>query len=130
MILKKISVAAENSENEEYFKIVDQTMKALDGGVSNEITEAWFYLNFAKAMGEQVNLFFDLDGDKLSETERYSWNAMEGALFKNLSGEVNAEVMKTMRLMLAAGLDVVVRIKGVTRYITTILGIAKAINKI
>lgn len=130
MILKKISVAAENSENEEYFKIVDQTMKALDRGVFNEITEAWFYLNFAKAMGEQVNLFFDLDGDKLSETERYSWNAMEGALFKNSSGEVNAEVIKTMRLMLAAGLDVAVRIKGVTRYMTTILGIAKAINKI
>ena len=129
-ILKKVSLVAEHSDSVEYFKIVDQTMKALNSGITNELVETWFYLNFAKATGEQVNLFFDLNGDKLSENERYSWDTMEGALFRNPDGEVDAGAIKSMRLMLTVGLDVSCRVKGIEKYLPTILRIARAVNKI
>lgn len=111
MMLKKINKTAENSDNAEYFKILDQSLAGLNAGENAELVEAWFLMNLTKATGEEINLHRDINGEKLVIDARYFWDTMEGAFSKNKQGEFGADEIKMLRLMLAADLSVVKRVK-------------------
>lgn len=111
MMLKKINKTAENSDNAEYFKILDQSLAGLNAGENAELVEAWFLMNLTKATGEEINLHRDINGEKLAIDARYFWDTMEGAFSKNKQGEFGADEIKMLRLMLAADLSVVKRVK-------------------
>ncbi len=130
LILKKVSLFSENSGGKDYFRIVDQTLAMINVGVLLELVEAWFWLNLVKANGEQVNMYRDADGDKLSEDETYSWSAHEEVLMKNPRGEIGADEIKIIRLMLSADLSVVTRVKDVNDKIKPILMVARALGKV
>jgi len=130
VILKKISLAAESSDNPEYFKIVDLCFEALNRGVAICLVESWFWLNLARATGEEINLYRDNKGEKLVEDLRYSWDGIESALMADLRGEIDADIIKIMRLMLATEIRVVERVKGVEEKCRAILKIARAVNKV
>ena len=129
MILKKISLAAEHTDNPEFFTIVDQTLSALQAGAASDLVEAWFWLRLAKASGEEVNLYFDTDGEKLSEDEKYSWGMVESALSKNPTGMISTNEIKMMRLLLTADLLVAMRVKTDVK-MSEILHIARSVNKL
>ena len=130
MILKKISLAAESSDNPEFFKIVDLTLPAINDGIPLSVVEVWFWFNYAKAIGEQVNLYRDDNGDKLSEGERYIWDRHGEVLAKSPNGNIGANEIKIMRLMLSADLSVVLRVKNLADSITAVLNVARALGKI
>ena len=130
MILKKISLAAEHTDNPEFFTIVDQTLAALQADVVSDLVEAWFLLRLAKASGEEVNLYFDTDGEKLNEKTKYSWSQMESSLIKNENGEIDADKIKLMRLMISTDLVVVARVKNIEKMISEVLYVARSVNKI
>lgn len=130
MILKKISLAAESSDNPEFFKIVDLMLPAINDGIPLGVVEAWFWFNYAKAIGEQVNLYRDDNGDKLSEGERYIWDRHGEVLAKSPNGNIGADEIKIMRLMLSADLSVVLRVKNLADSITAVLNVARALGKI
>ena len=111
MMLKKINKTAENSDNAEYFNILDQSLAGLNAGENVELVEAWFLMNLTKAMGEEINLYRDTKGEKLVIDVRYAWDAMEGAFMENKQGEFGADEIKMLRLVLAADLNVVKRVK-------------------
>lgn len=111
MMLKKINKTAENSDNAEYFNILDQSLAGLNAGENMELVEAWFLMNLTKAMGEEINLYRDTKGEKLVIDVRYAWDAMEGAFMENKQGEFGADEIKMLRLVLAADLNVVKRVK-------------------
>lgn len=129
LFLKKVSLAAENSDNPEYFKIVDSVLGALDENEPRDVVEAWFWFNLTKASGEQVNLYRDGDGEKLDAETRYVWNVQEEALVVAPNGDIGADEIKIMRLMIAAELEVVLRIKMLNEKILPILKIARALGK-
>ncbi|MBQ2695214.1 DNA repair protein RecO [Candidatus Saccharibacteria bacterium] len=130
MILKKVSLLSENLDNPEFFTIVDQSMMALDKNVGINLIETWFWLNLAKASGEEINLYRDTTGEKLREEEKYVWDNTEGALSVNNYGEIGVNEIKMMRLMLAVELSVVERVKNVDgATLSKILKIARAVNK-
>ena len=111
MMLKKINKTVENSDNAEYFNILDQSLAGLNAGENVELVEAWFLMNLTKAMGEEINLYRDTKGEKLVIDVRYAWDAMEGAFMENKQGEFGADEIKMSRLVLAADLNVVKRVK-------------------
>lgn len=111
MMLKKINKVAENSDNSDYFRIVDQSLAELDAGDNDMLVEAWFLMNLTKATGEEINLHRDINGEKLEIDARYFWDAMEGAFARNERGEFGADEIKMLRLMLATDLKVVRRVK-------------------
>ena len=53
-ILKKVSIASENSGSSNYFEIVDECMAALNSGVNTALIESWFLLNMVKESGEDI----------------------------------------------------------------------------
>ena len=128
MIMKKISAVAENTSGPEYFNLLKQILAALDAGVNPELVEAWFWFNFAKTGGEQVNLVKDVDGKKLDPFRIYVWDSNELALREQMGGNVGAEEIKIMRLMLSSDLKTVSRVNNIAPKLPTILYIGKTLN--
>ena len=128
MIMKKISAVAENTSGPEYFNLLKQILAALDAGVNPELVEAWFWFNFAKTGGEQVNLVKDVDGKKLDPFRIYVWDSNELALREQMGGNVGAEEIKIMRLMISSDLKTVSRVNNIAPKLPTILYIGKTLN--
>jgi len=125
MILKKISLAAESSDNPDYFKIVDQCLAELNNTTNVALIESWFLLNLAKAMGEDINIYRDTDGEKLTPNERYLWNAYEAAFAKKTTGDFGVDEIKMIKFMMGADLNVSKRVKNVDAMLPKILMLAR-----
>ena len=111
MILKKVGRAAESSDNPEYYKIVEECMDGLNDGFDVALVEEWFLLNLAKAMGEEVNLYRDVGGEKLMEDSRYNWDITSDAFVYSENGEFGANEIKMLRLLMTTDLKTIKRIK-------------------
>lgn len=129
LIIKKVNSAPDAIDGSELFDIVKQSFSALNQKKNPELVEAWFLFNFAKTCGEEVNLYRDSNGEKLVESEKYIWDAYESSLRIQTGGNIGADEIKIMRLMLTSKLELVSRISGIDSKIPSILHIAKAINK-
>jgi DNA repair protein RecO (recombination protein O) len=128
-ILKKINQAAEGSDSEELFKITDQSLAGLNKGMDLKLVESWFLINLLKNMGEEINLYRDLDGDKLDANLHYDWDGIEQAFIKNEHGDFGANEIKLLRLMSTADLAVANRIKDIETILPTIEKVVKFKNK-
>ena len=129
LIIKKVNAASEAVDGAELFSITKQSLSALNQKKNPELVEAWFLFNLAKTCGEDVNLYRDNNGNKLVETERYIWEAYESALKPQPGGNIGADEIKIMRLMLTSKLDLITRINDINSKIPSILHIAKAISR-
>ena len=156
-ILKKITKVAEGTDNADYYKITKECLAALDKGAPRETVLTWFYFNVVRVGGEQMNLFYDANGDKLIEDGRYNWDAYEKVLRpvgqsvgksaveknrvrksvagknmveKSAAGKVGAEEIKMMRLMLSADLELVLRVKNTEQMMPELSYIAKTLNQL
>ena len=125
-MLKEINRVAENVENSEFFEILDKSLSGLDANYPFNLVEIWFVLNLKRAMGEQINLYTDVDGLKLEENKRYDWDGMEMAFLNSIDGAFDADAIKVLRLIVSVDLAVVFRVKGVEKYMPEILKIMKS----
>ena len=116
-VLKKINALAETSDNSEYFEIVDQCSVGLDLG-----------LNIHRAMGEEINLYRDIDGIKLVQGTNYDYDVAERALFKNDGGELGTEEIKVLRLMSTNKLLMISKIKDIDNMSQKILKLARLMS--
>lgn len=128
-VLKLVSKRAEQVEDAGFFNIAKQAIEALDEESNIEIIMAWFYLNLAKTSGEQINLLFDDNGNRLIEGAQYSWDSTERTLKVNTNGRIGTNEIKMMRLMLLGDLGLVKRVKNDNVDISEIVYIAKALNQ-
>ena len=124
-ILKKINVLAEHSDSSEYFEIVDQSLEGLSKGLENDLVEAWVLINLLKTSGEEINLYRDVDGKKLSADKSYNYDVVERAMIEAVSGDFKAEEIKLLRLMMLTRLEVVARVKGVLQILPKVLWLAR-----
>lgn len=125
-ILKKVSRASDSVDSSEFFEIVDICLSSLDAGFDVNLVFAWFNLNLARVMGEEINLYRDANGDKLDADTKYSWDSFERVFYKDEDGEIDANVIKILRLLVSSKLEVISRIKNISEYLPIILEIVKA----
>ncbi len=129
IVLKKINRMAEYSDSSEHFKIINQILNALDKNVDLQLIETWFLLNCSRVSGEEVNLYFDIDGKKLDAEKTYEWDTMDLALVERGDGSITADEIKLMRLMVANDINLVASVKNTKEMLPKILRIARSINK-
>ena len=129
-ILKKIIKVTEATDNEDYYKVTVESLSALNRNAPRDTVLAWFYFNVARIGGEQVNLYYDVNGEKLAEDLQYNWDGLEKALRPVKSGKIGASEIKMMRLMLAAELGLVLRVKEAEPMMPELLYIAKTLNQL
>lgn len=127
--LKEINRASEMVDSSEFFEILDKSLVALNNGLNLNLVTGWFLMNLARVMGEQINLYTDVNGKKLEVDAWYRWNEQEMSLEKDERGTIDANMIKLMRLMWTADFMVVARVKNVDEYLPEILRIAQALKK-
>lgn len=127
--LKKISLASESSDSEEYFNILGQGLVALNSQSDLRLIEAWFLLNLARAGGEEINLYRDVNGEKLEISKSYDWNKEESAFFERGNGEFSADDIKLLRLMVTNDFNIIKKIRVSERAIDKVLYFAKIISR-
>jgi hypothetical protein len=82
-----------------YFELLKNVFTALDDTqISRKITEIWFYLNFAKINGNELNLATDENGMRLIEDARYDYDSRGNWRF-NENGRYGAEEIKLLRVL-------------------------------
>ena len=115
----------ENASAEDFFEITRQSLKALNDGVDARLVSSWFGINFLRASGEEMNLYRDINGEKLRADLKYNWNVIEGAFERAESGKFGADEIKLLRLMTTLELKKVKLIKVDGEMLTKIYGIIK-----
>lgn len=126
-ILKELNRITEQVDNDEFFSILKQSLEGLNNGYDLRLVETWFNFNLAKARGEQINLLTDTDGDKLKENLNYVWDSTSEAFKKLLKGNVGADEIKIMRMILVSPLALISRIKGLEKHLDQIEYISKSV---
>lgn len=111
--LKKIDRIAEQTDNPEYFEILQQTLNGINQKVNLEVVKAWFVLNLAQASGEEINLSTDVNGAELDPKQSYFWENSEEALRADVNGWIKSTHIKLARMLLASDLVTVARVQQV-----------------
>lgn len=109
--LKKIDRVAGDSETEDYFNLVHQSLDALNTKGDARLVEAWFLLNIARIMGEEINLYRDNNDKKLEAGRRYDWDYMEACFVNKDNGRFGEDEIKVLRLMMTNKMNIIKKIK-------------------
>ena len=127
--LKRINLLAEQSDSEEFFEILKQSLEGLNDGMRGSLVESWFLLNTVRASGEEINFHRDKDGEKLRVDVNYAWDVYESAFFETPKGEFGTDEIKVLRLMITSKLGIIGRVKMDNVKYDEILRLAKIISK-
>ncbi len=128
-VIKVANKIAEHTESPELFTLVESMYEALTNCYNLSLIDAYFTLNITRISGEEINLYRDLDGEKLCPENRYNWSPHEKTLVKNLNGLITAEHIKLLRIFLNAPIKTVLLIKDLEKYLPEIIKIAKTFNQ-
>lgn len=127
-IIKELNRITDQVDNPEFFEILKQSLEGLNNGLDLRLVETWFNFNSARARGEQINVLSDTDGEKLKEDLCYVWDSTDMALKKLPEGNVTAEEIKIIRLMLVSSLEFISHIKGIDNKIDICHYISRTIS--
>lgn len=98
--MKLIARASEQVDEPEWFTILSRVLAALDdAAIDRQLIEMWFYLQYAGALGEELNVRVDAAGRELCPEKRYSYDPGEKALRVSERGELTADHIKLLRLI-------------------------------
>ena len=128
VVLKNISRVAESSDGSVYFDLVRQTLRAINIGIDLNLIELWFWFNFAKASGEEINLIRDVSGLPLAKDITYVWDVKEKSLRPQMGGFIGEDEIKLMRFLLSSRLNTVSRLEKYEHLLPPALFIAKSVN--
>lgn len=109
-VLRRVNAVAETIVAEDYFTITKQILTELNSGMSIRLVEAWLRLNLARVNGEEMNVYRDVDGNKLEAGEKYDWDGIEKAFVKSPNGVYGENEIKLLRIMSKIDLE---RIKSI-----------------
>lgn len=135
-LMREASRRSEQVESPEFFNILRQSMQAaqkhaLEGAETRwkELLWAWAIMNMLRASGEEVNLKFDMNGEKLSPESHYVWDVESSAFAPRELGRIGAEHIKLMRLMVSTPLEICMKVAGYGELMDEICYIAKCAVK-
>ncbi len=123
--LKKLERAAEQTDNPEYFSLLQQSLAGLNAGIAEPIVSTWFNFNFLRATGEEINLYRDANSEELSPNLHYFWDPLEKALRADVRGNIGAAEIKLARLLLNNKLQSVAKISQIESLLPNLLPICQ-----
>lgn len=134
-MMRSVSARAEQVESPEFYKILKQSLQVMQKHAGEEtrwkdILRAWWGINLTRASGEEVNLKFDTDGEKLLADGRYYWDEEQAALGKAAAGRIGADHIKMMRIMQSMPAEVSFKVQGADKLIDEVLYVARCAEKI
>jgi len=118
--LKSISRVAEQTDNPEFFDVLNQALAGLDRGYALQLVSTWFNFNLARTTGEEINLVRDIHGNPLDPDQTYAWDGLEAALRPDSDGQIGASEIKLARLLWGAKLQLIANIEHAEEIVSRI----------
>ena len=129
--IQMISKYSENVENEDFYQILETSLRALnDFSIPLEITENWLYLQVFLAIGNQINLRTDRDGEGLVTDKKYNFDGYEKLFVASLNGKYDSNHIKLLRLMVVSDPRSVARVKGVESVLKALRPVFDAVKEL
>lgn len=135
-LMRQTNRLAEQVDSPEFFSIMQQSFRSMQkrvtedaGGRWKDILRAWWGLNLQKIGGEEVNLRYDTNGEKLQAEQRYYWDGESMALCPANAGRITAEHIKLMRIMVSGASELALKVKGADDLIDEVLYIVKCVER-
>lgn len=111
--IKIVSAKCEHIESSDFFDLLLNIFRSLnDFSIDLDLIRKWFSLKIAEISGEDINLSFDKNGNKLAIDSKYNFDKFEKVFESSENGEFNAEHIKFLRLMISSEPRILVKIKG------------------
>ncbi len=134
-MMRSVSARAEQVESPEFYKILKQSLQVMQKHAGEEsrwkdVLRAWWGINLTRVSGEDVNLKFDTDGEKLLVDGRYYWDEEQSALAKAAAGRIGADHIKMMRLMASGPAELSMKVTGADNLIDEVLYVARCMEKV
>ncbi len=124
-VLKLVARASEYIDSSEWFTMTKEVLMGLDDSrTSLALTKAWFYLQYASMMGEELSVSNDASGQPLVVDARYRYDMSEKALVRYESGDVMASHIKLLRLLNEKPLHVARHVSGIEEYVVVVSAVA------
>ena len=112
-VIKQVASASEMVNEPEWYDVLFEVIKALDvKTLPLQLTQTWFYLQYADLLGSPLSLVNDIEGQSLQPDARYMYDISEKGLRRAMNGELTADHIKLMRLIQAKPLEVLVQVGG------------------
>jgi len=113
-VIRQIARVTETVDEPEWYELLTEVLEALDTRtISRQLVQIKFYLRYASLLGRELSLVNDIEGRRLDESARYSYDLGEGGLRRTLNGELGADHIKFLRLLNAKPISVVAQIGGI-----------------
>jgi DNA repair protein RecO (recombination protein O) len=134
-MMRSVSARAEQVESPEFYKILKQSLQVMQKHAREEsrwkdVLRAWWGINLTRVSGEDVNLKYDTDGEKLLVDGRYYWDEEQSALAKAAAGRIGADHIKMMRLMASGPAELSMKVTGADDLIDEVLYVARCMEKV
>ena len=134
-LMKAVNNLSEHVDSPEFFDIVCQVFRVMQKHADDEdrtwkdVLRSWWGLNLLRASGEEVNLRFDTNGEKLVADGRYYWDAESVAFAPAKAGRVGAEHIKLMRIMSSGPAELALKVKDSGRLMEEISYVVKCAER-
>lgn len=126
-VIKLIAAASETVDEPEWYDVLFEVVKALDVmTLPLQLTQTWFYVQYADLLGSPLSLVNDIDGQPLRSDVRYTYDVGEKGLRQAVNGELTADHIKLLRLTQAKPLEVLVQVGGVGAILPDCWAVARA----
>lgn len=124
-VLKLVARASEHVDSSEWFDITKEVLGALDDRTTTlALTKAWFYLQYARQMGDELSTRRDSKGEVLRQDEKYRYDVGEKALAPHVAGDITASHIKLLRLLSERPLHVARHVSGLDEYLVIVAALA------
>ncbi|HEY5695209.1 MAG TPA: DNA repair protein RecO [Candidatus Saccharimonadales bacterium] len=112
--IRLVASATETIDESEWFDVLQEVFMGLDAvTIPKQLVEAWFYLHYATLLGRELSLVNDVDGQRISAEETYTYDVSEQGLRLARNGELTADHIKFLRLLNSKSLKVLAQVGGI-----------------
>lgn len=126
--ISQISKHCKHFDSPLLFEILLDTFEALnDLSIDIVLIQAWFKINLAVAVGEEINLEIDNYSNPLKENEKYSFDFSDKVFVLDIKGDFDANHIKFLRLMITLKPKHLLRVKNIQEILFDISLITKAL---
>lgn len=121
-----ISRASEDIDEPDWYGVLSEVYMGLDAqSVPLQLTQSWFYLHYAELTGYELNLSVDVTGQPLEGDKTYMYDMNERGLRPAEQGDINADHIKLLRILMTKPIQAVAQIGGVESVLPDIWLVAR-----
>jgi DNA repair protein RecO (recombination protein O) len=113
-VINLVSRASENIDEPEWYGVLSEVFMGLDvDTIPLQLTQSWFYVQYAELTGYELNLERDVSGQSLDATKMYMYDAHEKGLRPAEQGDLGQDHIKLLRIMATRPIRTIAQIGGI-----------------